>query len=101
MCFVGLSAHLILVLCDLMLECRTLLLQMMSCGFEPSLSLSQPVHMWVGRDLRVRHSPMPIGRMWGSPILPMRGIIVSACVTSLGGRLSVSVIDNLRHDVFA
>jgi hypothetical protein len=36
----GLSTHLIMVLCDLMLERRALLLQMESCGFELSLSLS-------------------------------------------------------------
>jgi hypothetical protein len=62
--------HLIMVLCDLMFEHRTLLLQMESCGFELLLPLPQLVHTRVGRDLCVRHSPVPIGRMRGSLIPP-------------------------------
>jgi hypothetical protein len=48
--------HLIMVLCDLVLEHFTLLFQMESHGFELSLSLPQLVHVQVGRDIYIRHS---------------------------------------------
>jgi hypothetical protein len=67
----GPSVHLVMVLGDLMLERHALLLQMESRGFELPLSLPQLAHMRVGWDLRVHRSPVPISRMWGSPISPM------------------------------
>jgi hypothetical protein len=62
--------HLVMVLCDLVLEHLTLLLQMESLDFELSLSLPQLVHAHVGRDMYIRHSSTPIGRMRGSPVPP-------------------------------
>jgi hypothetical protein len=94
----GPSAHLVMVLGDLMLERHALLLQMESRGFELPLSLPQLAHMRVGRDLRIRRSPMPISRMWGSPVSPMRGTIVGTRTASLGGCLSVRVVSDLRHE---
>jgi hypothetical protein len=55
----GMSAHLIMVLCDLMLERRTLL-----------LLLLQLVPTQVGQDFHVHCSPVPIDRVRGSPIPP-------------------------------
>jgi hypothetical protein len=72
----GTHAHIIMVLCNLMVKHRVLLLQMESCGFELLLLLPQLVHTRVGQDLCVRRSPTPIGRIRGSPIPPMRGAIV-------------------------
>jgi hypothetical protein len=66
----SLSAHLIMVLRDLVLERRALLLQIEPRSFELSLSLPQLVHTWVGWDLCVRRSPMPIDRVRGSPAAP-------------------------------
>jgi hypothetical protein len=40
--------HLVMVLCDLVLERHTLLLHMESRGFNLSLSLPPLVHTWVG-----------------------------------------------------
>jgi hypothetical protein len=101
MCIVGLSAHLVMVLGDLMLECHVLLLQMESHGIELPLSLPQLVHTRVARDLRVCRNLVPIGKMWVGPISPMRGIIVGTRTTSLGGHLSTRVVSNLCHEAFA
>jgi hypothetical protein len=62
---VGTRAHLVTVLCDLMLEHRMLLLQMESYSFKPLLLLPELVHTRVGRDVYVRHSPVPIGSCGG------------------------------------
>jgi hypothetical protein len=62
--------HLVMVLCDLMLEHLTLLLQMESHGFELSLSLPQLVHAQVGQDIYIHHSSTPIGKMRGTPVPP-------------------------------
>jgi hypothetical protein len=60
--------HLVMVLCDLVLERRTLLLQMESRGFKLSLSLPPLVHTWVGWGFCIRRSSAPIDRMRGSPM---------------------------------
>jgi hypothetical protein len=96
----GPSVHLVMVLCNLILEHRTLLLQIESRGFELPLLLLQLAHTRVGRDLHVYHSPMPIGRMWGSLVFPLRGTIVGTNTASLRGCLSMRVISDLRHEIF-
>jgi hypothetical protein len=101
MCVTGMSTHVIMVLCNLMLKCRALLLQMESRGFELSLSLLQLVHTRVGWDFHVRRSPVPIDRMWESPVPPMRGAIVGIYDVPFRGRLLASVVNNLHHETFA
>jgi hypothetical protein len=97
---VGMHAHLITVLCNLMLECWSLLLQMESRGFELLLSLPQLVHMWVGRDFRIRRSPMTVSRMRGSPVPPVRGAVVGTRDVSLEGHLTARVVNDVHHEAF-
>jgi hypothetical protein len=96
----GMRAHLVVVLCDLMLEHRALLLQMESCGLKLLLPLPQLVHMLVGRDLCVHRSPTPINRMRGSPVPPIRGAVVGTHDKPFGDHLVVRVIDDVRHETF-
>jgi hypothetical protein len=97
----GTRAHLVMVLCDLMLKRRALFLQMESCCFELSLLLPQLVYTWVGQDFCVCHSSTPIGRMQGSPVPPMRGAVIGIRNVSFKGRFTVRVINDLRHEAFA
>jgi hypothetical protein len=56
-CVAGTRTHLVVVLCNLVLERRVLLLQIESRGFELSLPLPQLVHVWVGQGFCVIEPP--------------------------------------------